>query len=57
LDHRLDIDLVAKIGKYFNVGLGGILLYDYDQDSGAQLNQAFSIGFLYNFQNYVEPKK
>lgn len=57
LDHRLDLDFVAKVGKYINVGLGGILLYDYDQDNQAQLSQVFSIGFLYTFQNYVEEKK
>lgn len=57
LDHRFDLDFVAKLGKYVNVGLGGILLYDYDQDSSAQLSQVFSIGFLYTFQNYVEPEK
>jgi hypothetical protein len=56
LDHRLDLDLIAKVGKYINVGLGGILLYDYDQDTGAQLSQVFSIGFLYTFQNYEDPK-
>lgn len=57
IDHRLDLDLIAKAGKYINIGLGGILLYDYDQDDEAQLSQVFSIGFLYTFQNYVEPKK
>lgn len=57
LDHRLDLDLIAKVGKYINVGLGGILLYDYDQDTGVQLSQVFSIGFLYTFQNYPEPEK
>ena len=57
LDHRFDLDLIAKVGKYINVGLGGILLYDYDQDSDVQLSQVFSIGFLYTFQNYVEPEE
>lgn len=56
LDHRVDLDLIAKVGKYINVGLGGILLYDYDQDAEAQLSQVFSIGFLYTFQNFVEPE-
>ncbi len=56
IDHRLDLDLIAKVGKYINVGFGGILLYDFDQDSGAQVSQVFSIGFLYTFQNYVEKK-
>lgn len=55
LDHRFDLDLIAKVGKYINVGLGGILLYDYDQDTEVQLSQVFSIGFLYTFQNYAEP--
>jgi hypothetical protein len=57
IDHRLDVDIIAKVNKYINVGLGGILLYDYDQDSGAQLSQVFSLGFLYTFQNYEDPKK
>jgi hypothetical protein len=57
LDHRLDVDLIAKAGKYINVGLGGIFLYDYDQDGEVQLSQVFSIGFLYTFQNFVEPSK
>ena len=57
IDHRIDLDIVAKVNKYINVSLGGILLYDYDQDLGVQLSQVFSLGFLYNFQNYEEPKK
>jgi hypothetical protein len=57
IDHRLDIDLIAKVNKYINMSVGGILLYDYDQDSGAQVSQVFSLGFLYTFQNFEEPKK
>jgi hypothetical protein len=57
IDHRLDINLTAKVNKYINVGLGAILLYDYDQDSGAQLSQLFTLGFAYTFQNYVDEKK
>jgi hypothetical protein len=56
IDHRLDVTLSAKVNKFINVGLGGILIYDYDQDSGVQLSQAFTIGFAYSFQNYNEPK-
>lgn len=56
IDHRLDLDFIAKVNNYINVTLGGILLYDYDQDSGVQLSQVFSLGFLYTFQNYEEPK-
>ncbi len=57
IDHRVDINLTAKVNKFVNVSLGGILLYDFDQDSGVQLSQAFSLGFLYTFQNYKDKKK
>ncbi|MBN8577130.1 MAG: DUF3078 domain-containing protein [Cytophagales bacterium] len=52
IDHRLDLNLTAKVNRFVNVSLGGILLYDYDQDSGVQLSQAFSLGVLYTFQNF-----
>jgi hypothetical protein len=57
IDHRLDLDIIAKVNRFLNVSVGGILLYDYDQDSGVQLSQMLSIGFLYTFQNYEEPPK
>jgi hypothetical protein len=56
IDHRLDLNLVAKVNRFVNVSVGGILLYDFDQDSGVQLSQAFSLGILYSFQNYEEKK-
>lgn len=57
IDHRLDVFLSAKVNKFIDVGLGGILVYDFDQDPGAQINQIFSLGFVYNFQNFEEEKK
>jgi hypothetical protein len=57
IDHRLDLNLTAKVNKFVNVSLGGILLYDFDQDDGLQLSQAFSLGVLYTFQNYKEKEK
>lgn len=57
LDHRLDLNLIAKVNRFVNVGLGGILIYDYDQDSDVQLSQALTLGFLYTFRNYPEEKK
>jgi len=54
IDHRLDAILSAKIAKYFEVALSGILVYDYDQDSDIQLSQALGIGFIYTFKNYKE---
>jgi len=56
IDHRLDINLTAKVNQFINVSIGGILLYDYDQDAGAQWSQAFSLGMMYTFQNYEEKK-
>ena len=56
IDHRLELMLGAKVNKFITVGLGGILLYDYDQDSGAQLSQVFNLGIAFSFQNYEEPK-
>jgi len=57
IDHRVELALTAKVNRFINVGLGGIMVYDYDQDSGAQFSQMFTLGFAYTFQNYEEPKK
>jgi hypothetical protein len=54
IDHRLDLMLNAKVNRFITVGLGGILLYDFDQDSGAQISQVFNLGFAYTFQNFAE---
>lgn len=54
IDHRLDLNVTAKIAKYFNLSLGAIMLYDLDQDASVQYSQAFSFGFLYTFQNYKD---
>ena len=56
IDHRLEATLLAKVNKFINVSLGGIVLYDYDQIDEVQLSQVFTLGFAYKFQNYVEPK-
>lgn len=56
IDHRFDLTFTAKVNKFINVNLGGILIYDYDQDTRVQLSQAFSLGVLYAFQNFEEKK-
>jgi len=56
IDHRVDLNLSAKVNRFITVGLSGILLYDFDQDSGAQVSQSFNLGFAYSFQNYVDKK-
>jgi hypothetical protein len=53
IDHRLEAMFTAKVNKFINVNLGGIMLYDYDQDSGAQFTQVFSLGFTYSIQNFA----
>lgn len=56
IDHRLDVNITAKVNQFINVNVGGILLYDIDQDLGAQWSQVFSLGFLYTIQNYEDKK-
>lgn len=56
IDHRLDVNLTAKVNSFINVSVGSILLYDYDQDSGVQLSQLLNIGILYSFQNFEDKK-
>jgi len=56
IDHRFDLLLTAKVNRFINVNVGGILLYDFDQDSGVQYSQLFNLGFAYTFQNYQEKK-
>ncbi len=56
IDQRLDLNLVAKVNKFVNVSLGGIFLYDYDQDTNPQYSQALSLGVSYAFQNFEEKK-
>jgi len=53
IDHRFEARLTAKVNKFIDVNLGGIMLYDYDQDAGAQFTQVFSLGFLYSIQNFA----
>lgn len=54
IDHRLDLMINAKVNRFIAVSVGGILLYDYDQDPDVQFSQAFNIGFTYSIQNYID---
>lgn len=47
IDHRLDMNLIAKVNKYVNVNLAVIVLYDYDMDLSVQTSQLLSLGFQY----------
>jgi hypothetical protein len=52
---RLDASLTAKVNRYINVNLTGVVLYDYDQDVDVQYSQILSLGVLYGISN--QPKK
>jgi hypothetical protein len=56
IDHRLEVMLLAKVNKFVNCSLGGVVLYDYDQIDEIQLSQVFTLGFAYKFQNYTDSK-
>jgi hypothetical protein len=57
IDHRFDLTLTGKVNRFIAVSVGGILIYDYDQDKEVQLSQSLTLGFTYSFQNFEEPKK
>jgi len=46
--HRLDLTLTAKINTLLNVSLGGIVLYDYNQDQGFQYSQNLALGIVFD---------
>lgn len=54
IDQRLDLMLSARVNKFISVSVGGIMLYDFDQDDEVQLNQVFNLGFVYSFQNFAD---
>jgi len=49
--HRLDANLTAKVNRYINVNLAGVILYDFDQDQDVQFSQVLSLGILYGISN------
>lgn len=46
--HRLDLTLTAKVNTWLNVSLGGIALYDYNQDRGFQYSQNLALGLVFD---------
>jgi hypothetical protein len=49
--HRFDGNITARVNKYINVNLAGVILYDFDQDHDVQYSQVLSLGVLYNISN------
>lgn len=54
IDHRLDLILSAKVNDFMDVGLGMILIYDFDQIDEIQFSQALTMGIVYKFKNYED---
>ena len=53
---RLDASLTAKVNKYINVNISGVVLYDIDQDKDVQYSQVLSLGILYGINNQPKNK-
>jgi hypothetical protein len=57
IDHRLIVNLTAKVNRFMSVNLTGNILYDRDQDLSVQYSQSLALGILYTVQNYPSDKK
>lgn len=50
IDHRLDVALTAKINRFMNTSLTGVLLYDTDTGTNKiQASQTLALGFAFVF--------
>ena len=49
IDHRLDVNLVAKVNRFMNVSLTGVGLYDRDTDLKIQGSQTLALGLMFTF--------
>ncbi len=47
IDHRLDINLTAKVNRYINVTMTGVGLYDRDTDLKIQASQTLALGVTF----------
>ncbi|MBC8051460.1 MAG: DUF3078 domain-containing protein [Sphingobacteriaceae bacterium] len=47
IDQRLDVTLLARVNKLFNVTVAGIAVYDDDASTRIQSSQTFSLGIMY----------
>ncbi len=49
IDHRLDVNIVAKVNRAMNVSITGVGLYDRDTDSKFQASQTLALGLTFVF--------
>ncbi|MES2417565.1 MAG: DUF3078 domain-containing protein [Bacteroidota bacterium] len=49
IDHRFDINIVAKINRFMNASITGVGLYDRDTDTKLQGSQTLALGLIFAF--------
>ncbi len=49
IDHRLDVNILAKVNRYMNVSITGVGLYDRDTDLKIQGSQTLALGLMFTF--------
>ena len=49
IDHRFDINMIAKINRFMNVSVTGVGLYDRDTDRKIQGSQTLALGLTFTF--------
>ncbi|MBC7417475.1 MAG: DUF3078 domain-containing protein [Pedobacter sp.] len=49
IDHRLDVTLTAKINRFMNTSVTGVLFYDKSNDAKIQASQSLSLGIGFVF--------
>ena len=56
INHRLDLILTAKAGKYLSTTFGLIALYNKDFSSELQIQQTLAIGLVYNISSFKKKR-
>ncbi|RNL50562.1 DUF3078 domain-containing protein [Pedobacter jejuensis] len=49
IDHRLDVALTAKINRFMNTSITGVVLFDKDTNPKVQASQTLALGFAFVF--------
>ncbi|MBY0245959.1 MAG: DUF3078 domain-containing protein [Sphingobacteriaceae bacterium] len=48
IDHRLDVNLVAKVNKHIHVSITGVVFYDENTDKKIQASQMLALGLSFS---------
>jgi hypothetical protein len=49
IDHRLDVTTMARVNRFINVSIAGVLLYDRDTELKIQKNETLALGLIFAF--------